>query len=376
MLSPANELLLCSNGGMWLRLCLLLVLVDVNATWAQKVRYDPGTDEKKIEIGLRSVLPLEVAWAAWRTRSVPEKRWGQSLRDALQTAVASQQAKEQELLIRFLLDTLIRSHIPVPMSELLPLYEAYPDAVLALIAQGDDHNDGQLLPLLIRAERENNAPRWLLIVSLLSRQSSRAFEEHLLDELRIEVPIDIVDGDHLPVLMGMRGGVIGGVAASLPAPADWPDAPGDYCLAATPALGDEVIVARPEPVYLRRDLTGQHDGCFHGWDTSRSEVSLSFLNNLMPRDRGPNLPTLNLGKLNLFWQGAEETRRILQQAAQDYVEYCRLLMALRLRDKKPTRSWTDAELRSRIVLSVSDKRQDKSVALPYAGEMVRLAGNP
>src|ERR1035438_6802848 len=352
---------------MWLRLCLLLTLVNVNVTWAQKARYDPGADEKKIEIGLRSAVPLEVAWAAWRTRSVPEKHWDQPLREALQTAVASQQTKEQELLVRFLLDTLIRSHNPVPMSELLPLYEAYPDAVLALIAQGDDHNDGWLLPLLIRAERENNAPRWMLIASLLSREPSRAFEEHLLDELRIEVPIDIVDGDHLPVLMGMLGGVIGGVAAPGPFSADWPDRVAHYCLAAAPAPGDEVIVTKPKPVYLRRDLTDRHDGCFHGWDTSRSEVSLSFLNDLMPRDRGPNLPTLNLGKLTLFWQGAEETRRILQQAAQDYVEYCRLLMALRQRDRKPTRSWTDAELRSRIVLSVSDKRQDKSVALPYAG---------
>jgi hypothetical protein len=197
-----------------------------------------------------------------------------------------------------------------------------------------------------------------------------------LDELRIEVSIDIVDGDHLPVLMGMPGVVLSGVFGAVPPSPDWPDAVPLYCLSAAPAPGDEVIVTKPKPVYLRRDRTGQHNACFHGWDTGRSEISLSFLTNLFSRASGPNLPSLNFGKLTLVWQGAEETRRILQESAQRCVEFCRLLMALRQRDRKPTRSWTDAELQSRIVLSVSDKRQDKSVALPYAGEMVHLVGNP
>src|ERR1017187_4065500 len=129
---------------MWFQLCLLLALVYVNAPAAQQSKYDPGTDEKRIEIGLRSVVPLEVAWAAWRTRFTPAKRrWDQPLREALQMAVMTQQTAERESLIRLLLDTLIRSRISVPMSELLPLYDAYPDAILALIAQGSDHNDGQ-----------------------------------------------------------------------------------------------------------------------------------------------------------------------------------------------------------------------------------------
>jgi hypothetical protein len=360
---------------MWFRLCLLLALLHVNAPSAQPSKYDPGTDEKRIETGLRSVVPLEVAWAAWRTRFAPSKRWDQPLREALQVAVASQQTKEQELLIRFLLDTLIRSHTPVPVSELLPLYEAYPDAILALIAQGSDHNDGQLLPLLIRAEREDNASRWMLIASLLSRERSRAFEEHLLDELRIEISIDIVEGQHLPVFLPDRSGVIGGIVGSSPAPADWPDLPAVYCLAVTPEPGDSVIITNPEAVYLRRYLADQNT-CFHGWKTSRSHLSLSYLTNLIPRASGTYLPPLNLEKLTLVWQGAEETRRILQESAQEYIQYCRLLMAARQQARKATRSWNDAEMRSRIVLSVSDKRQDKSVALPYAGEMVRLAGNP
>ena len=361
---------------MRLRVWLLLTVAYVTVVHAQQSKYDPGVEEAKINLALRSNSPVEVAWAAFRAKSTCCGRFNASLREALQTAVASPRSPEQILLIKYLLDAMIQSRAVAPLSALLPLYNDYPDAILAVMANDMNPLDDRLLPLLMSAEQENNAPRWLLLAALLRRSGSRALDEHLLDELHFEFVIEIVEGNYIPVLKHeLRGVTIGGVMGRLPGPFGWPEPPGQYCLTVTPELGDEVIVAYLEHVYLRRKL-GDENSCGRIGKTSRSQLSLLLLSQFPPRSSDwPDFPLLNGGKGTIVWQGADETRQLLQRATRQYVDDCVRLLQSRGRLGMPTRSWTEAELRSRISISLVDLRYDKKVPIPEVNEMMTLRKN-
>jgi hypothetical protein len=151
-----------------MRLRLFFALLAAASAFAQQAKYDPGVDEQKIELRLQPDATLDVVWAAWRARSGNSRRWNAPLRASLRRVISSDRVEDKPAVIGFLLDSLIQLKSQVPDKELLPLYPSYPDEVLALMANGNDHDVDTLLPLLIQAEREN-APRWLLITSIWNR---------------------------------------------------------------------------------------------------------------------------------------------------------------------------------------------------------------
>jgi len=268
------------------------------------------------------------------------------------------------MVVAFLLDTLIQAKAVLPTSELMQFYEDYPDEVLTLIAYDQNRSIDTVLSLLIRAEREGNAPRWLLLSTLFGGGYFRPFEEHLLDGLLFYFKIEIVEGNYLPVLKPRSGwGVFGGIPGGVLGPVQWPALPGQYCLSVSPEPGDTVM-STTGPVFLRRYVNRQNT-CSSEWKTDRSELAVGILTTFFPSAFfWPDFPLLKGGKATIIWQGPEKTRITIQEAKSQFFQSCRDLLLARQKRNMPTRSWSDAELRSRIVVTVSDLRTDKKIPIP------------
>ena len=79
------------------------------------------------------------------------------------------------------------------------------------------------------------------------------------------------------------------------------------------------------------------------------------------------------GKATVVWKGEEKTRAALLNLAKDYVDDCRRLLEIRTRLSRPSATWSDAELKSRISILVNDRRYDRIVPIPAPSEMFSVS---
>jgi hypothetical protein len=200
-------------------------------------------------------------------------------------------------------------------------------------------------------------------------------KRYLLEHVRFDYAIEVVDSDYLPVqiFVGPRGvsagGVLRDVSEAVPGGNEipWPPAAPQYCLTMSPRKGDTFLVAA---TYLRMRAGGCDSGDWgaHSADVLRSLYSMAHcaLRQMGPRTRP--YPNILGGKATLRWRSADETRKALERISDDYVGECRAFVKA---IDGPV--WTNTELLSRIVITVSDRRGEHSIPIPYLGGVMHLA---
>jgi hypothetical protein len=343
---------------------LLWLLPSIAHAQLPRFPWDPGDDEQKILQGLKSESEYHVMWAAWRASVSPRNsmHYRQPLLDAFQRVFRSATFPSRAIVCRFLLDGLITIGAK---ANVLEAYDEFPDMVLALAARAHANDkDPNLMALLERADRENNAARWLVLVATVDHRSR---EEFILDRIRFPITIKVDSAEPRKPLLQYENapyGVLGGILGNIPPPTEWPVYPASYCLTVTPKEGDVLLIKWPGLVFLRK-FRNEQNTCDVKWRTSKDALSLSFLSaGLAHRSEVSSVPKLAGFEATVRWAGPEETRREIQKVVDLYLEHCRKLFALRAKLKLPARSWTDAEWHSRLALSLVDQRLDQSVPLP------------
>jgi hypothetical protein len=113
-----------------------------------------------VEKGLQSTVPLQVAISAFRSMNISDQQRGEWLRAALRGSLSLQPDAEAVRAQRAIFDALIRTRTPVPLTELLPHFDQFPAAVIAIVARNNPHEGEDRLPILLKAEEAKNFVLW------------------------------------------------------------------------------------------------------------------------------------------------------------------------------------------------------------------------
>jgi len=345
---------------------MLLFVTSAVSILAQPASPDPGSDPSKIERGLRSDSPREVAWAAWRAASDPGGNWHAQLRDALAKALAAKGGEDSKNVTAILVDSLMRTHAMVAPALSFSLYDEFPDAALALMIKNSERDEDLMFRLLLRSEEERNRVHWLALAFALR---SGDFKRHLAEQVRFEYVIEFVDSDAVPVLIREGGprGIVAGVPSAVQ-PFNWPGW-AEYCLTDSPSSGDELLVlTRQGGVYIHRTPVGNPCPSVawndHGQDIVR--FLHSFVHCTYCSYDTPQFPDILGAKTTLFWRSPEQAAQLLQRVTKSYAEQCSKFLGA-----AGYGSLTDSELRSRIKFTIRDLRQKNTVPLPDPNALSR-----
>lgn len=279
-------------------------------------------------------------------------------------------------LTRVLIDALFRTRAIVPLDEAAALYDVLPDVAVALITAIPRNTNQEvltLMTLLRKTERDQNRPRWLALASIL--RSSVDFKRYLAEQVRFDYSIDVVDdADIRPiqVFQGAPFGVIGGVIGAIPSD-EWPDAP-SYRLADVPGGGSEVLIASSfagDVFLVRSDWPyGPRVPPSAGWkehpkDVLRMLYTLAHCQICASGPQTREYPNILGGRMEIIWRSAPQVKRLLDQTVDEYVEECRALLSA-LGDG----DWSADQVRSKVAITVSDQRRNKTEPLPSASGSV------
>jgi hypothetical protein len=361
------------------RLALILLLHGFLFAQTPPEAYDPLGDSSLIEKGLRSTLPLQVAISASRAVKATDPRRGEWLREALSRSSSLQPEGEALRARRVIFDALIRTGTPVPLIELLPFFEQFPGAVIAVVARGNPKEREDRLPLLLKTEEAKNRTYWYAAASLMDR---RELIHHLVEHARFDYAISVLDQDFVPVqiLGGMPSGVIGrgvpgGALGSIGSGVPWPEETvyhielsGDMDHLLTSGIGGNTYL-KAWPTSVRAFGDGQPADPLTWEDHDREvvRVLLSIAHcAACPRDRG-DFPNVRGGSASIVWHTAEQARSLLQEAVEQYVKECvRMVAAL------GETTFTEPEIRSKVRIWVRDWRRVRTIPIPSVGTGVEF----
>jgi hypothetical protein len=362
---------------MWVAASLLFSLQFLRAQ-TEPDAYDPGPDETLIEKGLTSTLPLQVAISAYRAKQDSRhQRWGLQLRQALVRSIALQPEADAVRTRRIILDALIQSRSTAPLEELLPFFNQFPAAVIALIARTDNANATEdRVPLLISTEGLKNRLYWSAAASTVDR---KRLIHHLAERAWFDYPIYVSDRDFVPVpifaLPGIASGVIGGVISGVPdGKVPWPSET-TYRLSASGRQDETLPWGIGGQTYL---IAERYDGRARAeqpdidpdWDKHDKDilsVLLSFAHCSLCSQMTPDFPTIRGGKAFVFWFSQDQARRSLTDGIEQYVSVCRSLLAT-----LGETGFTEAEVRSKVRIWILDWRQSRTVPIPAIGGGIQI----
>jgi hypothetical protein len=362
-------------------ICLAALLFFVDASQAQTApeAYDPGSDPALIEKGLSSTLPLQVAISAYRAKQDPF-RWRTQLRQALARSSSLQPEAEAVRTRRIIFDALIKSGTPVPLEELLPFFNQFPAAVIAVVARTGNSNGAEdRVPLLISAEGLENRTYWSAAASLVDH---KRLVHHLAQQVWFDYAVQISDRDfdpvqiHAPLPRGVPGGFAGGIIGGIPnGRVSWPEetayrlsATGRPTEALTSGIGGRVYLIA-EPYYGAGQ--GEHpDEDTEAWgehDRDVVHLLLSFAHCSVCSRSTPDFPMIRGGKAFVFWTSEDRARRALMDGIEEYVRQCKGML-----DTLGETGFSEAEIRSRVRIWIQDSRQSRTIPIPAMNSGVQI----
>ena len=356
------------------RLVLLLLLHGLLFAQMPTAAIDPLGDSSQIETGLQSTIPVQVAISALRSVSINDRRRGEWLREALSKSMFLQPEAEARRAKRAIFDALIRTRTPVPLTELLPFFDQFPAAVVAVVAKERPSASEDLLPLLLKAEEKKNTAYWYAAASLMDHKQ---LIQHLLQQVRFDYAISVVDRDFIPVAVsdeppgGMAGipiGSINGFSNGL----RWPDGTiyriemsGDSDSSLTCCVGGSTYLkAWPTAARASEDDQPADSSAWADHDRGIVRVLLSFAHCRTCSINKGDFPNVRGGKATIVWHSEEQARSLLQEAVEQYAQECvRMVRAL---GETPL---SEPEIRSRVRIWVRDWREARTIPIPGVGSV-------
>jgi hypothetical protein len=360
------------------RLVLILLLDGLLLAQKPPVAFDPQDDSSLIEKGLRSTLPLQVAISAFRSVKASAPRRGEWLREALSKSSSLQPEAEARRARRVIFDALIRTRTPVPLTELLPFFDQFPAAVIAVVARNNPREGDDRLPLLLKAEETKNPAYWSAAASLMGQGIVR----YLIDRAHFDYTITVTGEDLVPVyIFGglprgvVGGGVPGGIIGSIGPGVAWPEETvyhiemsGDIDHILTSGVGrNTYLKAWSTTVHAFEDAQPADPLAWedHDRDVVRVLLSMAYCG-VCQLQRG-DFPSVRGGKATIVWHSAEQVRPLLEEAIEQYVKECvRMVGAL----GEPT--LTEPEIRSKVRIWVRDGRRVQAIPIPRVGAGVEF----
>ncbi len=340
--------------------------------------FDPLGDPSLVERGLQSTVPLQVAISAFRSINISDQQRGEWLRAALRGSLSLKPDAEAVRAQRTIFDALIRTRTPVPLTELLPHFDQFPAAVIAIVARNNPHEDEDRVPLLLKAEEAKNSALWYAAVSLVDREQ---LVHHLVQQARFDYAISVLDEDFVPVQVlgglpiGIMSGTVGGIMGSVPnGSVAWPDSL-SYHIELSGDIRDILTSGRWRSTYLRASspaVSALPDGQPAdplGWEDHDREVVrllLSVAHCDMCSGATPDFPNVRGGRATIIWHSAEQGRPLLEEAVERYVKECiRMIDALH-------ETVSESEVRSKVRIWIRDWRRVQTVPIPSVGAGVEF----
>lgn len=357
------------------RLVLILMLHGLLVAQTRPAAFDPQGDSSLIEKGLQSTMPLQVAISAFRSVNITDRRRGQLLREALSRSLSLRPEAEALRARRAIFDALIRTTTRVSLIELLPFFDQFPAAVIAVVAKGHPSESEDRLPLLLKAEEGGNSAYWHAAASLVDRKQ---LIHHLVQQARFDYAISVLDQDFVPVRAfaklprGTIGGIPGGVidSISIGSPVAWPEETiyhiemsGEIDHVLTCCIGGNTYLKPWSPhVHAFGDAQPADPLDWEDHDREVVRVLLSFAHcGTCALDRG-DFPNLRGGKASIVWHSAEQVRSLLKEAVEQYVKECvRMIGAL------GETTFAEPEIRSKVRIWIRDGRQVQTIPIPSVG---------
>lgn len=329
---------------------------------------DPQSDSALIKKAVESTVPLQVALGAWRASQSADPQRGEWLRGALFRSSSLQPPAEGMRAQGIILDALIRSATHVPLSDLLGFFRQFPAAVIGIAARGRSSEKEDMLPLLLEAERAQNAPLWYAAASLLER---RQLVHYLVDQVHFDYAITVTDQDFLPVRVFLPG-LSGGVATPFgPQPA-WPpelayhvEMSGDPQEKLTCCVGGATYLK----TWPGNQPANSQFADSLAWQDRNHEivrVLLSLGTCPLCQFGGADFPDIRGSKATIVWRSADQTRSLLYQAIEQYAKECAsLITAL-------GETYSEYDARAKVRVWLRDWRQDQTIPIPSVGMGVEL----
>jgi hypothetical protein len=353
------------------RLILLSLLHGLVLAQTPPAAFDPLGDSSLIEKGLRSTKPLQVAISAFRCVNVNDPRRGEWLREALSRSPSLQPEAEGRRARRAIFDALIRTRTPVPLIELLPFFDQFPAAVIAVVARDDLDKREDRLPLLLKTEEAKNPAYWYAAASLMDRKE---LIHHLVEQACFDYAISVLDQDFVPVQVHggtprgvIGGGISGGALGSIGSQVAWPEETvyhiemsGEIDHVLTSGIGGNTYLkAWPTAVHAFEDPQPADPLAWEDHDREVVRVLLSIAHcGACSFDRG-DFPNVRGGRASIVWHSTEQARTLLEEAVEQYVRECVRMVAT-----LGEATLTEPEIRSKVRIWVRDWRQVRTIPIP------------
>jgi hypothetical protein len=296
----------------------------------------------------------DLAWRAWNAAAARDSSAAAGIVAELRERQAWRGAAfgtEEHAYIQTLLDALIEIPGTAPPDALAPYADTWRAEVLILLCRSALSGEDLLLDIRDRAQPDAN---WIAASDLLFHASSKRFFERMLREIEVTHEFVFVDGGTGGSFCGFSGG---GIEGGPSRPKGFPPAD-SYSLVTTPSAGDVVFQVSPLAVYYRRgaapgvgvlafsypakqNLLAQFLGAMNGLSAGQSEQLFHPSNTITWQDAASAMPVIT--------QALDAQERSIQSLFRAAKE----------------RGLVDASgMQFPVAITISDRRNDKSEALP------------
>jgi hypothetical protein len=342
-------------------LALLVICIAAVALCAQTVPTSTQEAERARQL-LQSSQWVDKAWGAYLAGRLHSADLDELLVEEFRTAAVLRSSpywSEEHAYVYVLFDAAIEAGIAVPAELLDPFKEDWTDAVMILLARGEDSQD---LLLALSSDTSRDVV-WLAANNLLySMRSSRWFAA-TLSALSITHRFTVTDQAYGP---GSGGGTGGGFCGDGGAamPKGFPPVT-IYALEDYAQRGDVMLAHGPQNSYYKRTVvpTDKQTGIGScGGSVDRASIRIGYLAEManLKRDQAEQL--FHAGT-QILYHGIEDFQRQTGQS----MEAQRQSIVQLLQSAKE-RGFSAPDVRLRIVPEVDDQRKDATEALPPVAE--------
>jgi hypothetical protein len=310
--------------------------------------------------GLRSEMPNEVAWGAYRAA---EFRLFELVPDLVTRLAAPSIGENQEpyALRAALLDSAVQLEAAVPAPLLRSYWQDFPVQSAILFARATGPRDEVLLDLLTSA----TGFRWFAIANLLARSRPKKFAVTVLPPIHLRLFVTVSERGNAG---GGEGGVSGGVGDGIGInPAGFPPR-ATYRFESGPWPGYVVLSTGPYNVYYCRTVS-------YGWQFGVSEVSragpsdwerLRYVQAYAFPEQEPVDHVRQIGERHesIRWEGGDALRRRVEDLRAEMLENYRGFLANLVTAGRLTDADAKSLAQPPIDVRIVDLRTDKSQPLP------------
>jgi hypothetical protein len=338
-----------------------------NAAIAQEGSLRSEQIKGEVDRLFNSVSIRDRAWAAYAVGQFGLREYAPLIVDLIQQS-SSDLREDNHIACRVFFDSLIQLDVAVSADQLMPLYRAFPDEVMILLAKFPKENQEALLSIAKQANPERDARQyWLAACNLLAEIEARGFAAHLLSESTIELSVAVTD-PNTGTCIGPGAGMSIGCGAGYGAlPPDGFPPIAVYLLVEEASNGRVVVAPGLRTIYYQRTVVeaGKHgrigSGRSHiGWN--KNLYVLEYVAKLL-RTTTDRLGFTKNPSRTVTWTSGAEYRQMVQmhrrEIERSYEEVKNRLI------ERGLLSVSEAEsLAPKITVKVFDYRHDKTIKLP------------